>query len=225
MNIIFVRHGHPDYKKDCLTELGHVQAEAAAERLKNEKVDKIFSSSCGRAYETALHIAKRHNTEVTKLDFMREIHWGEKDTGDFVNPWGVVDEWVADDKPLLDIEWKNDGDYKDRTVVKSYNKVSDEFDKWLENLGLKRDGNYYRVVKESDDTIMLVSHGGSSSVVLSHIFNLTFPFVCKTIRPQFTAITIVEFEGKEGDLVSPRFVLLNDSRHISGITAENYFGR
>ena len=40
MKIIFVRHGHPNYQLDCLTELGHPQAEAAAliefiERAKN----------------------------------------------------------------------------------------------------------------------------------------------------------------------------------------------
>ena len=29
MYIYFVRHGHPDYKTDTLTELGHKQAEAA----------------------------------------------------------------------------------------------------------------------------------------------------------------------------------------------------
>ena len=42
MKIIFVSHGHPDYANDCLTEIGHPQAEAAAERLKDEQVDKIF---------------------------------------------------------------------------------------------------------------------------------------------------------------------------------------
>ena len=68
MRIIFVRHGHPDYTKDCLTELGHKQAEAVAERLKDEKIDKFFSSSCGRAYETALHIAEGRGMEVEKLD-------------------------------------------------------------------------------------------------------------------------------------------------------------
>lgn len=31
MKIVFVRHGHPNYEKDCLTKLGHAQAEAAAE--------------------------------------------------------------------------------------------------------------------------------------------------------------------------------------------------
>ena len=43
MRIIFVRHGHPDYKNDCLTEVGHLHAEAASERLKGESIQRIFS--------------------------------------------------------------------------------------------------------------------------------------------------------------------------------------
>ncbi len=225
MKIIFVRHGHPNYKDDCLTELGHPQAEAAAERLKNEKIDKIFSSSCGRAFETAEHIAARHNLQITQLDFMREIHWGVPGTDDFMHPWDNVDEWVQNGKDMMGYDWKNDPEYKDRTVLKSYNKVVEGFDGWMKALGLEREGSYYRVIKENNDTIMMVSHGGSSSVVFSHIFNLPFPFVCKTIRPNFTAITEVSFSGKTGELVSPRFELVNDARHINGITAENYFGR
>ena len=33
MRIIFVRHGEPDYVRDCLTDTGKEQAAAAAERL------------------------------------------------------------------------------------------------------------------------------------------------------------------------------------------------
>ena len=43
MRIIFVRHGHPNYRKDCLTELGHLQAKAAAKRLKEEGIETIES--------------------------------------------------------------------------------------------------------------------------------------------------------------------------------------
>lgn len=39
MRLILVRHGHPNYEIDCLTELGHLQAEAAAERLCSEGID------------------------------------------------------------------------------------------------------------------------------------------------------------------------------------------
>ena len=45
MKIYFIRHGHPDYKNDCLTELGHRQAAAAAEKLKDSGIGQIFSST------------------------------------------------------------------------------------------------------------------------------------------------------------------------------------
>lgn len=225
MKIIFVRHGHPDYSKDCLTALGHPQAEAAAERLKNEKIDKIFSSSCGRAYETACHIAARHNLEITQLDFMREMHWGTPGTDDFSHPWESVDEWVSNGIEILDFNWRNNAEYKGRIVLKSYDKVVSGFDEWMREQGFEREGSYYRVTQKNDQTIMLVSHGGSSSAVFSHIFNLPFPFICKTIRPYFTAITEVSFIGDEGELIAPKFDLVNDSRHTNGITAENVLGR
>ena len=41
MRIIFVRHGEPDYAHDCLTEMGKLQAVAAAERLRNEGIEEI----------------------------------------------------------------------------------------------------------------------------------------------------------------------------------------
>ena len=44
MRIILIRHGDPNYEKDCLTELGHKQASAAAQRLLSEGIDEIYSS-------------------------------------------------------------------------------------------------------------------------------------------------------------------------------------
>ena len=223
MKIIFVRHGHPDYARDCLTEKGHLQAEAAAERLKDEKVNKIFSSTCGRAYETACHIAAHHNMDITQLDFMREIDWGTPNTDDFVHPWDCADKWIADGKNIMNCDWRSTPEYKDTTFLKNYDKVINGFDDWINALGLFREGDYYRVTKENDDTIMLVSHGGSSSAVLSHILNIPFPFVCQTIRPYFTAITVVSFKNKMGELVAPKFELVNDARHIEKITPENMY--
>lgn len=221
MKIIFVRHGHPNYKDDCLTELGHLQAEAVAERLKDEKIDKIFSSSCGRAVETAQHIAARHNLEVHQLDFMREIHWSGPDADDFVHPWSLADEWVKNGKDIMDPDWQNDPDFKGHRVVESYNTLANCFDEWLKELGFCREGNYYRATRENNDTVMMVSHGGASSVALSHIFNISFPFVCKSIGINLTSITEVSFSSQEGELTSPRFELTNDARHIREIITQN----
>ena len=87
MRIIFVRHGHPDYVHDCLTPLGHQHAEAAALRLKDEGVTAIYSSTCGRALETAAHLADTLGLPVTRCDFMREISWGPLDGAPIPGSW------------------------------------------------------------------------------------------------------------------------------------------
>ena len=76
MRIIFVRHGEPDYARDCLTEAGRRQAAAAAERLAGEGISEIYTSPCGRAAETATFAARRLGLPVITLDYMHEIGWG-----------------------------------------------------------------------------------------------------------------------------------------------------
>ena len=90
MRIVFVRHGHPNYEKDCLTELGHRQAAAAAERLRHEGVEKIYSSTCGRAFETAQHLGDVIGLPVEGCDFMREISWGDVDGKPYENGHGLL---------------------------------------------------------------------------------------------------------------------------------------
>ena len=224
MKIIFVRHGHPNYVDDCLTELGNQQASLTAERLKTVEIHQFYASSCGRAYETACHIAEKHHAEVEKLDFMRELSWGKPDTEDFVHPWILADEWVKAGKDVMNPAWCEDADYAERTTLKEYNTVVAKVDEWLCGLGFKREGMYYRVTKENRNTVLLVSHGGSSSAVLSHIFNLPFTFVCRAICPGFTAITEVSFDGVVGELTSPKFELVNDANHVKALELENFYG-
>ena len=227
MRLVFVRHGHPDYRLDCLTELGHKQAAACAERLKNEKIDKFYSSSCGRAYETALHIAEGRNLEVEKLDFMREIGWGPagSDKGENgYDPWTLSMRMVERGQSLMSPTWPLEDPFNTSFTTDRCLKVGAEIDKLLEKLGFIRDGEFYRVGKQPYKNVLLASHGGSSTAALSHIFNLPMPFVSRAICPQFTAITVVSFWGEEGSLCCPQFELVNDARHINGITVENVYG-
>lgn len=220
MRIIFVRHGHPDYKKDCLTELGHRQAAAAAERLSLERPSKIFASTCGRAFETAEHIAEKHGLSVEGCDFMREIHWGSAN-GEEINkgghPWYVSWDMVTNGQSVMSMDWANEEPFCKNVVVKFVQNVSAEFDSLLATLGYQREGYYYRVEKENNDTVFMVSHGGSSSAALSHLLNIPFPQCCASISPNFTAITVISLSGNVGSLTVPRIEILNDARHIAGI--------
>lgn len=228
MRLILVRHGHPDYKNDCLTELGHKQAEACAERLKEESIDKFYASSCGRAYETALHIADGRNMDVEKLDFMREIGWGPAGSNKGENgydPWTLSMRMVQRGQSLMSPTWPLEDPFNTSFTTDRSLAVGVGIDKLLAELGFTRDGEFYRVGSQPYKNVLLASHGGSSTAALSHIFNLPMPFVSKAICPQFTAITVVSFWGEEGELCCPQFEIVNDARHIKGITVDNVYGQ
>ncbi|MBQ6823096.1 MAG: histidine phosphatase family protein [Clostridia bacterium] len=223
MQIIFVRHGHPNYKDDCLTELGHLQAKACAERLKGEHFDALYSSTCGRAMETAEHIAEGRGQEIVPLEFMREIRWGSIDEEPIYergHPWYTADKIVAEGQSLLEPDWAEKPPF-DRNKVDGYvDIVVKGLDEWLQGLGYRREGLYYRVESPNEDRILLASHAGSSGAVLSHLLNLPFPFVMGTLQPDFTGIHVLSLDGEEGTLISPVVRLLNDARHIEGLEAK-----
>ncbi len=84
--MIFVRHGestgnetHSFYGHfdGGLTERGRAQARAAAEFLKDYKIDIAYGSDLSRAYETGTIIAEPHGLEVIPDKELREIYAGE----------------------------------------------------------------------------------------------------------------------------------------------------
>lgn len=220
MKIILVRHGHPDYVNDCLTPLGHEQAEKAAQRLRDEGISEIYSSPFGRAYETALHTARLLSKDVTKLDFMHEIKWGSSDGKEIYNeghPWDTSLYAVSLGHSLMDEEWTRNKPFANNIVFSEIERVAEESDKWFEILGYKREGANYRVIgDDTNKTIALFSHGGSSSALLSRLLNLPFFYLCRAICPDFTAITVLSLSDEKGSLTTPMIELANDSRHIRG---------
>ncbi len=220
MRIVFVRHGHPDYVNDCLTALGHEQAEKASHRLKNEGITEIYSSSMGRACETALHTAEKLGLEVKKLDFIREIRWGS-DKGEEVykdgHPWDTSIYAIKNGFNLMDEAWTKDKMFSGNKVFSEVERVGRQTDDWLLTLGYKREGTGYRVVGDNTDrTIALFGHGGASSALFSHLLNLPFFYLCGTLCPDFTAITVLRLSDEKGELTVPLIEIANDSRHISG---------
>ena len=224
MKIYFVRHGHPDYKNDCLTELGHRQAEAVAQRLRDSKIERIFASSMGRAYQTAEHTAKVLGLDVTPCDFIREIRWdsvGSEELPAGGHPWLLSDLRAAEGESIFMRDWQGCYPYSHCRVVEAYDRVATGTDAWLLELGYKREGDYYRVIGEdTDKTVAMFSHGGSSSAALAHILNIPFPQFCGMCHPDFTSVTVLEFSDGAGKLIYPK-LMSYDNYHIKGTEAKN----
>ncbi|MBQ3668957.1 MAG: histidine phosphatase family protein [Clostridia bacterium] len=223
MRIIFVRHGEPNYEKDCLTPQGHVEAQAAAARLKDEGIEQLFSSPQGRALETARYTAlKLGNMRINVLDFMHEIHWGSIDAEPIFSnghPWDAADEMVRRGEDLTSPGWRESDLFKRNRATVSADYVASEFDKFIVKLGYRREGLYYREITgaENAKTVALFSHGGSSTAALSHLMNLTFPYLCSLLHMPFTAICILRFDHRAGSLCLPHLELAGDARHTLGL--------
>ena len=83
--LILIRHGQSEgnlhhaflgHTDMPLTELGHAQAQRAAEYLAATAPDAIYASDLLRAYETAEHTAKMLDLPITKSEALREIFAG-----------------------------------------------------------------------------------------------------------------------------------------------------
>ena len=220
MRIVLIRHGEPNYEKDCLTELGHQQAEIAAQRLLKERIDEVYCSPLGRARQTAQAYAEvSGNKDITILDFMQEIRFGRE--GELYdskwNPWLGVYDLVKNGKDLQSPAWREYPVFKDTYSTIDSDKIAVETDKWLAGFGYKREGFYYRDTnkEENDKTVAIFCHGGSSTAFLAHVLNQTFPYMCSVLLHYgFTTISVLNFEKKPGSLVFPYIELLNDSRHL-----------
>ena len=215
MRIIFVRHGEPDYKHDCLTEEGRRQAAMAAERLAGEEITEIYASPCGRAAETASFLARRLKLSVTTLDYMHEISWGGEGIPENGHPWTLSDRMLESGFDFYTQDWREHPWFKDNKATRYAGMISDRMDEFLLGKGYRHEGRRFFCENGREETIALFSHGGSGACALAHLLGLPFPYVASVMPYGFTSVIILDFPARQGAWVFPRIELFNDCAHIA----------
>ncbi|MCR5214551.1 MAG: histidine phosphatase family protein [Eubacterium sp.] len=244
MRLILIRHGEPDYVKDCLTEVGKRQAANTAIRLKRENIKKIYASPMGRAVETASYTAEALGLPIEKLDFMHEIGWGSPEdmtiedeamraTIKEGHPWTISDLLYS--QPNLEenlINWRQHPYFKNNECIKYYDMISEKLDEFLAEQGFERQDNVqnslyngqYICTRKNSDTIALFYHGGSGACALSHMLNLSFPYVLSMMPYGLCSVTTIEFPDNVGQVSINRIELFNDMLHVyEGESQKLYF--
>lgn len=216
MKIIFVRHGDPDYSKDCLTELGKFEADRVADRLAKLPIKKIYSSPLGRAYETALTIGKKIGMDVEIKDFLRETpctyltNSGKKfDLRD-----RLISDWCDDPSIYGPNSWRDNPDIKDSSFPSWMDEIYKGLDELIASHGYKRNGKAYDVVDPNHDIIVIVAHFGSISDMLSHIMDISpellwHHFICSP-----TSVTILTTEERRPGKAIFRCSQYGDVSHL-----------
>lgn len=223
MLLFYVRHGDPTYDPDCLTPLGHRQAEAVGRRLAAFGIDKVFASTSTRAMQTAQPACEMLKTEMTTLDFCHENHaWADLalDLEDGRRMWAFdipkyrrmfIDEEVK----RLGNCWYDHPWFADTRFKSGMERIIRESDDLLASLGYEHDhgANCFRAVRPNDDRIALFAHAGFGLAFLSNVLDIPYPSVCVHFDMCHTGMTVIEF-AEYGGICIPRVLTLSGDGHL-----------
>lgn len=234
MRILFVRHGDPDYINDTLTKKGHREASLLAETAPDLQMGDCYMSPLGRAQHTAAYSLEKLGKTASVMDWLREFPGtvdinGNEDLqqcypdtertpdGSYAPriPWDMVpDYWTTHPEYMDAHSWRDSEVAKNSHIVEDYDAVISGFDALLKKYGYVREGNHYRVEKESDETITLFCHFGVTCVLLSHLWNVS-PFILwHSLALLPTSVTELVSEEREQGTAYFRGLRLGDQSHL-----------
>lgn len=177
-----------------LSDDGIKQAYMLAKRLKNEKIDEIYSSDLNRAFNTAEIIANGRNLAVKKSKYLREM-----DFGDWEGHTSVELEKLYGDNYR---SWK----INPQATIIDNGETLNEVQKRALNFVNKI------IIDNNGDNILLVSHGTTIKSIILGLLNINLSFYPR-LKQDNTAINIIDI--KDNGL--PVLILFNDTCHLRSV--------
>ena len=217
MKLLIIRHGAPDYAKDCLTEEGIGQAKKLRQRLEGADIAKVYTSTMGRAMETAAICTEGRGLVTEKCDWLREfavgINMGDKKQS--VLSWDLQPEYR--DSFLFDREKQYLSPVLTDTEFSSrYEMLCEGLDRILEEHGLAREGDSYIKKGDTDITLALFCHFGTTCVIAARLLGVA-PMVFLTgMSEEPTAVTTICTDDRFGRRVNFRLHGYGDISHLEG---------
>lgn len=205
MRLYIIRHGDPDYKNDTITELGHKQAVALAEWFNKIKLDEIYTSSMGRAKDTAKYTCERQNITPVVLPwtsenaaYVRQLTPENEISFQFSLEKGVED--------LID-------DRKD--YAEYYSRLTEEMDAFLESYGYRRQGANYKITMPNEKHIAIFCHGGFGTALTAHLLGLPPAVGFSSMFMTTSSVTTFEFKDyNQNGFTRPRMIRFGETAHL-----------
>jgi len=181
MKIIITRHGETLENQEgiiqgnlpgTLSQKGIEQAEKLAERLKEEKLDKVFSSDLARSSDTTRIILKYH--KEVPVEFTRELR--ERNLGELQ---GKRKEDLGIDKNKLV------GDYLSNKEGETSEQMFERGKVFINKL----------INNFPEKTILLVGHNGINKAIILTILGKTIENIREIESQKNTAITIINIKN------------------------------
>ena len=226
MQLIFIRHGEPNYEIDSLTEEGFLEADLLAQRIQKEHwpITAIYQSPLGRAQDTARPTLKALGMEATTLPWLREFSCGgfvpPDGSHDYKStPWDFYPNyWTAE--PLLSDkeQWTQAPvmQIMPQNVADRFAEVRNGIDGILAEYGYHRENGYYRVDPDAkkDAVLVFFCHLGLAGVACGHILNIAPPVLWHSFFLPASSVTVLNTEQRQPDIAGFRCQVMGDTQHL-----------
>jgi len=214
MRLYLVRHADPDYERNTLTALGHLEAQSLARRFAKIGLDHLYCSPLGRALDTARYTSESIERTVVVEPWLQELEWeivhpefGELSAWDL--PGEVLRRAARDAAPrpsaIPHFRAEFQEEYEIRTAA---------LDGLLAKHGFVRQGRLYRTSGENRERIALFSHGGLAIHLLAHLLDMPLhtAYACFWFPP--SSVTTILFEERSSEWAAPRCIGMGDVSHL-----------
>lgn len=218
MQLIFVRHGDPDYEIDSLTSKGEVEAEFLSQKLCKSDYRAIYCSPLGRAKRTASFTLEKLKRDAEILPWLREFK------GECIKPNrnGIVEycwDWLPADlakQPFFydKDKWIDAPELKDTNVKEEWLKVCNGIDELLFKHGYRRNGQVYDVIEPNNDKILIFCHLAVEAVIISHLTGLAPFMMLHAFSPAPSSVTTVATEERIKGTANFRILSYGDISHL-----------
>lgn len=224
MKLYFIRHGMPIYDPDCLTPLGHAQAEALSKWFLHRPPEKIYSSSSNRAVETAMPTCRLLGKEPILCDWAHEAKAFESfhavdDEGKerwILDVPAIIKQFLSPEVRALGDEWYTHPYFADTKYESGVKTIQAATDAFLEELGLRhdRENHCYHVIGETPKRVALFAHYGAGLSILSSIMDIPYNIFCPHFNFALTGVTEINFHGHGDGIVVPQITCHSGTAHL-----------
>ncbi len=200
VRVFLARHGQtPLNAVNCmqgqidveLSELGKKQATALKERLKNEKIDYIYTSPLIRAYDTANRVYEYHDCPFEIDDRIKEMNFGEWEG----NP---IEKIKNEGGKAAYYFWKEPQNYT-ITTGETFHELIARIGDFMDMVVSKHDG----------ENVLIVCHGMVVRAILTYIQDKDVSQMYDNPPIYNASITIFDYDGEQVDIK-----VISDDQHI-----------
>jgi probable phosphoglycerate mutase len=221
VQLLLVRHGHPHYPTDSLTELGHQEAQTLAAALDDYPIDALYVSTMGRARQTAAYTAQRRVLTPMACDWLRELdgrygfsvppaEWTLEDPSP--SAYEVPAAHIMARSELFSYEgWQNQVPYGP-WMRPQCDALFAAFDAVLADEGYGREGLRYAVRARNHRTIAFFCHGGVIAALLSHMLYITLPVALSLFQHDTAGFSLLRSAEEDGHAAF-RMLFINNVAH------------